>query len=1451
MTNFSDQDVSNLVGLWDFTTGHEYADTGLDDGIAQNGFTGGGVHFSNGQLVTDGKCAFFSTHGNDAPFDLDSGTLEVQFTQSAHDGHTSQSIVNRGEMADVSSEGYFSIQVTGGGRVQVIHCNPGVDSFLQTDANFFEPGDTVKITYVWDDESGATLLAENTTTGETQTLTSTVQGLSMDIGDNDDENFTFGAREYDDGCNDQFFEGAIDYVAIYDADMLGGSASGNGDGVVSGTVGADVIDAGYVGDDEGDRIDAGDALLPGETDNDDIVLAGAGNDTIIAGDGDDEVLAGTGDDSVLGQDGDDSIQGGFGDDTLSGGEGSDTLIGGVDSATQTLDFEDLQAGDIVSSQFADQGVKIWSWYESNPVMVFDTNNPTGGDHDLSTSNLGNVLILSEDGDSSDPDDNYAGGHMIFDFAEPSTVSSVRLLDIDEGATVRLYDEDGTQIACFDHLCTHNNGQLEVSMDVCNVSRMVVSLCGSGALDNLVFFPDQPGEDDDDVLDGGAGDDVLLGNRGDDTLDGGSGADQVDGGADRDVILGGAGDTVDGGASGDDYDILDLTGQGPFILRDVQDDGNGNGIDGTVVFVDADGVPTGETLEFTEIEEIRGDDVTTDAPTAVDDTAQTPEDTPVTIPVLDNDTDPTGQTLTLSDADSPNGDVTVNPDGTVTFDPDPDFNGETTITYTVTDPDGNTDTGTVTITVTPVNDAPDAVDDADETAFETPVTVDLLANDSDVDGDDLSVVSASVPAAEGTLLNNGDGTVTFTPADGFTGTATISYTIEDEEGLQDSAVHTIEVGTNAPTAVDDTATTLSNTSVVIDALANDTDPNADELVIISASVPPEQGSVEIVDDKIVFTPALDFEGQATISYTIEDEDDLTDDAIVTVTVRNGIVNGTQGGDLINSSFVEDPGGDMVDAGDEILPGEGLNDDIIQAGDGHDTIIAGEGDDEVFGGEGDDDITTGTGADSVDGGDGDDLIDTDSGSFLIDKGYPDVFAGEEGTDAALDDRDTVVGGDGDDTIRTGDDADVISGGTGQDEIDGGIDDDVIDGGADDDRIVGGEGSDSILGGAGSDLIFAGNDPDLGLDQFDIEDDGTNPLGPDLRPDNGRDTVLGGAGNDTIFGADDDDSLSGGTGNDFVDGQIDDDFVEGNQGDDTLLGGQGDDTLSGGAGNDQLDGGSGADVLDGDADRDTFTGLGAGDTVDGGSEGDDFDTLDLTGSAGDGSLKVTLSGPDSNGNGFDGVVTYFDSYGKETGQLEFSEIEDIVPCFTPGTLIATPSGEVPVDQLQVGDRVITRDNGIQQIRWVGARALTEDELNEAKHLRPVRIPQGALGKGLPERDMLVSPQHRMLMSNDKTMLLFDEREVLVAAKHLSGLEGIEVADLDQITYVHLMFDHHEVILSDGAWSESFQPGDQTLGAMGNAQRKEIIELFPELQTKAGREAYTAARRSLKKHEARLLTL
>ncbi|MBN9886411.1 Ig-like domain-containing protein [Salipiger abyssi] len=477
----------------------------------------------------------------------------------------------------------------------------------------------------------------------------------------------------------------------------------------------------------------------------------------------------------------------------------------------------------------------------------------------------------------------------------------------------------------------------------------------------------------------------------------------------------------------------------------------------------------------------------DVPVAVDDTVTTDEDVAVVVDVLANDSDPQGDPLTVTGATATNGTVTVNDDNTLTFTPDADYNGPAEITYTVEDPDGNTASANVAVTVNPVNDAPVANDDTADTTEGTPVTLDPTLNDTDVDGDPLSVSDLGDPE-NGTVTLNEDGTVTYTPDDGFTGEDTIPYTVDDGNGGTDDGTITVTVGDNPPPppppggntdpdAVNDLYATTQTSPVTFDPTENDSDPDGDPLTITSVGDAPN-GTVTLNDDgTVTFVADEDFTGYDSFTYTIDDGNGGSDSAFVTV-------------------------------------------------------------------------------------------------------------------------------------------------------------------------------------------------------------------------------------------------------------------------------------------------------------------------------------------------------------------------------------EVLPCFTPGTLIATPQGERLVEDLEVGDRVITRDNGIQEIRWIGRKDLTGHELARKPHLCPVLIQQGSLGKNLPEHDLLVSPNHRVLVANDKTALYFEEREVLAAAKHLTGLDGVDEVETLGVSYIHMMFDNHEVVLSNGAWTESFQPGDQSLKGVGDAQRQEIFELFPELEHEDGIKAYGSARRSLKKHEAQLLT-
>ena len=569
--------------------------------------------------------------------------------------------------------------------------------------------------------------------------------------------------------------------------------------------------------------------------------------------------------------------------------------------------------------------------------------------------------------------------------------------------------------------------------------------------------------------------------------------------------------------------------------------------------------------------------------------------------------------------------------------------------------------------------------------------------------------------------------------------------------------------------------------------------------------------------------------------------------------DGVVQGTAGNDLIDTNYTGDPQGDMIDHGDAILPGAAPNDDLVKAGDGNDSVYANLGNDMVYGGNGNDALYGGVGNDTLSGDAGNDRLFGGSG------------------------KDVEYGGTGNDVLYGGPGDDCLYGGTGNDTLIGEAGHNHLSGGDGNDTFVGGEGADTFAGGTGLDVIDysqsaegvdvnlttgtlsggdAGNDKiAYGIDGVIGSNQGDHLVGFDQQGTSAADTYTnafyGEGGNDTIDGMGGNDSLYGGSGDDIIHGGAGTDTIDGGCGDDTLDGGTGADSITGGAGNDVITGGpDGHDDLSGGADRDDFiVGSqqgGIGDEVDGGSAGDDRDTLDLTGA---GPYQLVNVTPDSDGNGINGTVNFLDDHGNVVGHLDFQNIECIIPCFTPGTLIATPKGERRVEDLRPGDKVITRDNGIQEIRWAGQKAMDWRALAANPHLKPILIQKGALGDGLPERDMMVSPNHRVLVANDRTALYFDEHEVLVAAKHLVNHRGVHQVSSIGTAYVHFMFDRHEVVLSNGAWTESFQPGDYTLKGMGNAQRSEIFDLFPELKTPAGIEGYAAARKTLKRHEALLL--
>ncbi|HHG3409900.1 TPA: tandem-95 repeat protein [Vibrio parahaemolyticus] len=254
-------------------------------------------------------------------------------------------------------------------------------------------------------------------------------------------------------------------------------------------------------------------------------------------------------------------------------------------------------------------------------------------------------------------------------------------------------------------------------------------------------------------------------------------------------------------------------------------------------------------------------------------------------LLSNVDDEDKDTLSVENLiiDKGNGTLVDNGDGTWTFTPQIDDDTEVSFTFDIIDDEDLVVSGSANLDILPINDAPNAENDVITTEEDTAVTIDVLVNDSDVEGDALSIQSASVPKEQGTV-EVVDGKLVFTPAENFNGEATISYIVTDGDLTDEAKVSvTVTPVNDSPVAVDDTTSIQEDTVVTIDVLRNDSDVDGDKLSIQSASVPKEQGTVEVVDGKLVFTPTENFNGDAEITYTVTDGQ-LTDEAKVTVTVN---------------------------------------------------------------------------------------------------------------------------------------------------------------------------------------------------------------------------------------------------------------------------------------------------------------------------------------------------------------------------------------------------------------------------------------------------------------------------------------------------------------------------------------------------------------------------------------
>lgn len=192
----------------------------------------------------------------------------------------------------------------------------------------------------------------------------------------------------------------------------------------------------------------------------------------------------------------------------------------------------------------------------------------------------------------------------------------------------------------------------------------------------------------------------------------------------------------------------------------------------------------------------------------------------------------------------------------------------------------------------------------------------------------------------------------------------------------------------------------------------------------------------------------------------------------------------------------------------------------------------------------------------------------------------------------------------------------------------------------------------------------------------------------------------------------------------------------------------------------------------------------------------------------------------------------------------------CYVAGTMISTPDGEIPVEQLCKGMQVMTADHGPCRIKMVRSKTISAADAIRFPQMRPIRIRANALGAGLPKRDLLVSPQHRILVRSRIAQRMFNADEILVAAKHLLELDGVEVAmDLDSFTYVHFLCHDHQIVFAEGAPSESLYLGQEAFKAMTPAAMQELAQIFPELSEDLDQFSYEAARPLVSGKKARTL--
>ena len=628
----------------------------------------------------------------------------------------------------------------------------------------------------------------------------------------------------------------------------------------------------------------------------------ANGDTLAGGGGADTIAGGKGPDTLVGGAGDDSLVGGAGDDIF---RGSPTELNG-----DTI--EDLEIGDTIQVS-GSAGLDASNVQVNNNSLQIDTDTDGFDGNDVSlplaTVPSGVEYRVTDNSDQGATEVTVANaGAPTLTRITRSTPENAATSE-DAPAFAAVFSEPVTKLGPDDFTVTGLAKDDDVTVDSVKAAKA-----------NATYTVTLGGDDLADLDRSGVGialaDPPSVTDRAGTSLGTGSSPSPSEtftldntaptAKADTATVAAGSG-TTDIDVTANDSDNLAAASDLTVSLADDAGPSDGGSFsandDATVTFDtngDFTGLAAGETAD-TAIDVTVGDGAgntatatltvtvtgSNDAPAAQNDTITLKEDKETTAEVLANDSDPDGDELTVTLNNTPaNGTAQATDGNQIKYIPDADFDGENTVTYTVSDGNGGTDTAEVTFDVTGVNDAPVANKDSFETGEGQTRTLDVLANDSDADGDTLQVTLKSTPT-EGSASITGDETIRYTADANASGTDTFTYSVRDGNGASATAEVSVVIdGDNVtPVAQDDSFTVDEDTEATLDVLANDSDGDGDELDVTLTETPANATATAADDGTITFTPEADFFGTNTLRYTVADPSGAVDSAQVKVTVAD--------------------------------------------------------------------------------------------------------------------------------------------------------------------------------------------------------------------------------------------------------------------------------------------------------------------------------------------------------------------------------------------------------------------------------------------------------------------------------------------------------------------------------------------------------------------------------------